>query len=1036
MSKTHTKISAKSLLKSSLLFSVGLSTLALATSASAQDSGDEVIVTGIRQALENAIVEKREADSLVEIIFAEDIGKLPDQNLAEVLENITGVQITRQAGVGTGVQIRGTDENRIEINGVATVGSGNARGGVSFEDINPAIIAGLEVIKAPTSDTIEGSVGGTVNLRTIRPLDLKKPLLSVRAQVEDSSLASNGVQPRFSAAIGNKWENNTGQEIGVVLSGSYTESTNTAFRPRLDRDNLTTCVGDADFIAPTTCPDGATHFLGVQFLNQVQTTQNYETLNLAGTIEARPTDNLKIFFDGVYSDQERREAGSRAQVSNVSRVNGRGASDSLFSTFDTFDTFDLGSADGINGEQDLGSILAVTSGSFRPQQLDDATVDRGAPFLRGSSDGGSRLTENLVLRGGGEWEKGPLSIALEASHADSETESPNLSLTFNFINPNSDRFGTRDENGTPIVFDLRDDITFGIDFDSEFAPTLEQLGNPANYVNDSGGFSNNVRENTDNAFRADLSYDFEEAGSTISFLKSVDVGYRYNDRSSLRDNRSGSFDNTSNFDNSLNGALIADLLVPIPDNFGDGNNTDLFIAGLLHVDPTLDNGDVIEAYNNAVVASGIDSDGLDPTLVSDELAFFDVSEETNAFYAQANFEHGIFSGNAGVRYVDTSLDAFSNERVFDDVGNASTSPVNGKSSYDFWLPRVNLQANVTDDIVLRGSFSKDINRPDFEFLTAARTFPTRGGVNDVSRVGNPDLQPEEVDSFDVSAAWYFAPASLFSVGYFNKKRTNLFGDLILQPGSLENGNRETVDIFGRDGGDVNGANDGAPCELGGVFSEDTDAGIFGDGRGVCVGDSTRFNADGSTTQEGIEVALQYSLESLEDSLGSFGWASGFGFIANYTYQTEDTDTGFVNIGESRAQAAFAQQGFDPVTNPVSREAASLLNLSKNSYNLTAFYEKYGFSARARYTYRSSYLTDDLPGTGNVFDPFGFRGVAGSRGQLNGSTSYEVTDNFKVSVDAVNLFETDAPVFCINNNALECYQGITDRRIIFGASYTF
>ena len=73
MSKTHSNISAKSLLKSSLLFTVGLSTLALATSASAQDAGDEVIATGIRQSLENALIEKREADSLVEVILAEDI---------------------------------------------------------------------------------------------------------------------------------------------------------------------------------------------------------------------------------------------------------------------------------------------------------------------------------------------------------------------------------------------------------------------------------------------------------------------------------------------------------------------------------------------------------------------------------------------------------------------------------------------------------------------------------------------------------------------------------------------------------------------------------------------------------------------------------------------------------------------------------------------------------------------------------------------------------------------------------------------------
>ena len=80
-----------------------------------------VVVTGIRSSLRSALNERRNSDNLIEVIQAEDIGKLPDQNLAEVLENITGIQITREAGVGTAVQIRGTDENRTEINGVSTV---------------------------------------------------------------------------------------------------------------------------------------------------------------------------------------------------------------------------------------------------------------------------------------------------------------------------------------------------------------------------------------------------------------------------------------------------------------------------------------------------------------------------------------------------------------------------------------------------------------------------------------------------------------------------------------------------------------------------------------------------------------------------------------------------------------------------------------------------------------------------------------------------------------------------------------------------
>lgn len=167
------------------------------------DEVDEIIVTGYRQSLRDALEEERASDNLVEVIEAVDIGKLPDQNLAEVLENVTGIQITREAGVGTGVQIRGTNDNRTEINGVSTVASGASRTGIDFEDVSAAIVSSVVVTKVPEAKTIEGSVGGTIDLRTIRPLDLDDMLATVRVQAEDSSLTTDGWQPRIGGAFGN-----------------------------------------------------------------------------------------------------------------------------------------------------------------------------------------------------------------------------------------------------------------------------------------------------------------------------------------------------------------------------------------------------------------------------------------------------------------------------------------------------------------------------------------------------------------------------------------------------------------------------------------------------------------------------------------------------------------------------------------------------------------------------------------------------------------------------------------------------------------
>lgn len=1010
-------------LKAMLLSSAIVPALLASGTAYAQEDNEQddvIVVTGIRASLANALDEKRDAPSLVEVILAEDIGKLPDQNLAEVLENITGVQITREEGVGTGVQIRGTDDNRLEINGVSTVGAGNGRTGINFEDLNPSIIAGVEVIKAPTADTIEGSVGGTINLRTIRPLDLSDPLLSVRAQAEDSSLSTEGLQPRFSGAVGKKWETSSGQEFGFVVSGSYTQSSNTSFRPRVDRDNLTTCPA---VDTPSSCPAGATHFLGVQFLNQVQRTEDFETINLAGSLEYKPTPNLKLYADYIYTDQTRRRAGSRAQFSNVSRLNGDsqpGAGDPATRdsniNFTDFETFDLGfDAAG----QNLGTILAVTRGTFTPFQGTEPFDSRGAPFLRGSSDNSSRLTESDVLIGGAEWELGRLSVAAEYSRVSSETVNPALEITLNFINPNS-ATTTRDENGIPIIFDLSQGNSFGINFDDPFAPTVDQLLDANNYVLDgSPNYSGDIQENEENSFRLDTSYDL--ADTRLSFIRSVDVGYRYSNRTTLRDNRSASTSGSGSLANSLNAGAISQLLTPIPDNFGDGTGSDLFVRDLLHVNPNIaaNPQETIDAINAAAAAQGL-SPIFNSGLVSEASAFFDIQEKTNAFYGQVNFESGGFRGNAGLRYVRTSIESTANV-----IGVGDPVLTTANTKYDHFLPRVNLAYNVTDNIVLRASYSRDINRPDFADISPAIEFPDAGGVNSNAESGNPGIVPEEIDSFDVSVDWYFAPEAVLSVGLFRKERDGLFGDFVDEPGGpgdpgvIAPNTRDTV---------------GSVCEGGGIFSPGTEAGIFGNGEvGVCVGNEFPFNSDGTTTQQGVEVAFQYNLGAFEDRLG---WASGFGITANYTYQDEDNNSGLTDIAPSRARAIFAAQGFDPAVNPVQRETATLLDLSNHAYNVTGYYEKYGLSARMRYTWRSSFRTDDLPGTGSVFDPLGFRGVVESRGQLNGSISYNVTDQIALNVDAVNLTKSSQNVFCVNNNALLCYEGITDRRIIFGARFTY
>lgn len=968
-------------------------TLSLTATTNAQESQQElnedvevIEVSGIRASLASAMNEKRFKNNLVEVIEAEDIGKLPDQNLAEVLENITGIQITREAGVGTGVQIRGTDANRTEINGVSTVGSGAGRSGIDFEDVSAAIIAGLEVTKSPDAKTIEGSVGGTINLKTIRPLQLNEQLAAFRVQGENSSLTTDSnFQPRISGTFGDNWDTDHGT-IGIVISGSYAEQDVTAFRPRADRDNIITSDSG---VASAQSFD----FLPIQFFVQDYDNFEYETKNLVGTIEWAPNDNTKFFFDAIINDQERLQESSRVQASGVSALND-------VSVPDEFETINFGSLGGTN----LGSIQAALRGVI-PVDLENDDDD---PNLRFSSDTNSRVTKSEIFRLGGEWQGEKWSVFAEVASTSSDTTTPSFNTTLNFINPNAplDAGGAND-NAVPFAYDLSGGaLTFGIADGAEYAPTAEQLLDPNNVVLRDVNIGRDTTENFEDAFRVDFTYYVD------TMVTSVDFGYRYNKSGSKRE-EIGNNVNLRSMEDSPRGSLFSELLVAGPDNFNDADGRELYVADFLLIDPeqVSSNPDaVLAALQQALETHGSGETLDEPT--SSSTGFFEIEEETHALYAQANFEYEMFRGNFGVRYLQTDVTSVGNSVTVDENGDELVSRVTNNGDYDFILPRFNLVADVTDDIVLRFGAGKDIRRPNFNDLSTSVTFSTSPNPN--VAIGNPNLTPEEVISYDLAAEWYFAEASVISVGIFHKTRKDLFVDQIVSAAEDPvTGYRDLTD----------------PCEGGGIFNPIADINVFGPnlGTGVCVGTETKINDTGETTQKGIEFAVQYDLSGFESELG---WASGFGVLANYTIQEFDGGEA-ENIATSRAGQVFAATtGSDQEVSAVQ----GLLNLSENAYNITLYYEKFGLSARMRYTWREAYRTDDFGSTSSF--PWGFPAVQADRGQLNASVTYDVNENLNIGVEAVNITESEVEQYCVNEGALLCFQGLTDRRITLGANYRF
>ena len=1013
MKNTFIKKHSLAIAITAALGSVSGTTIAQTSEQTAQKTDDvEVIeITGIRSALASALNEKRSSSNIKEVIQAEDIGKLPDNNLAEVLENITGVQIDRTNGVGTGVQIRGTGANRVEINGVSTVSSGAGRTGISFEDLPAALISSLEVTKAPTAKTVEGSVGGTINLRTLRGNSLRERLTQFRVQAENSDLADS-TTPKFSGTFGDNWETEFGK-LGVVLTGSYAEQDVASANPRFDRDRVV--MPDSGRGSAETFP-----FLRTQFLDQPLNGKKYETKNLTASFELQSSDELKFYFDTTINNQESANNNSRAYFS------GTGGNPVIDNTNNTgFTTIDLGTVDGKYGKLDLGEVKAVTSGILGVGvTANGKTID---PNLRTGNNSSARITESRVFAFGSEYTSDKYTLKGELSYSDSESDNPSLNSDLDFINPNGPQVSasTGNDNGTPAIFNMAGNtFEFGIAPGLPETPTAAQLLDPSNYAIRSLGQGFRYREGSEAAARVDLNYDISDLNTIFT---EVNTGIRWNKTSNMTNNTtsSNSFGNW----NRPRANLFADIVVPGANNFNGADSRELYIADYLHIDngiafnnPQL----VIDTINSAIAAnnslhgSEVNSSLATPT--TSISSFFDIDEETTALYVQGDYEVEVgdvlVNGNIGVRYVSTDLTSNGTSEV-----NGVVTPSTESTSYDFILPRLNLSAELAENVLVRLGVGKDIRRPDFDDLSTSINFTN--SASGAVEVGNPELVPEKIWSYDLSVEYYFTPSSLISAGIFHKERTNLIT-------AIQNVPAEPIGSTGQIERDVT-----APCEDGGIFNPNVppeNYNVFSsrtDTQGICVRELSKINANGTETQSGIELAFQYDLSEFEDELG---WASGFGVIANYTYQKSGAALDEFREASAAINQILGRTDTDNSTptlaDDVVTERITLDKLSKNAYNITMFYDKNDLSVRMRYTWRDAF-TESLAQMRFNIPP-----VVGARGQLNMNVSYNINENYTVSLEGVNLTQEDRTRWCFNENTLLCEQSLTDRRVTLGLTAKF
>ncbi|MEQ3515357.1 TonB-dependent receptor [Pseudoalteromonas sp. BZB3] len=270
----------------------------------AQTDEVEVIqVRGIRGSVVKSINAKRYANSIVDAVSSEDIGKFPDQNVAESLQRITGVSMSRNFGEGERISIRGTSENqnRTLLNGQA-VGSADwwvdssASRGFNYTMLPSEIVSGLEVYKSPEADIDEGSIGGTVIVKTRKPLDLDANKIAGSVIMQHSEV-SGETDPQLAGLY--SWKNDE-ESIGALVSVFRQER-------NLRRDGIEAwswthrdeTLEDGTVVENVYTPGGGGSAMFTQ--GRVRTGFNF-------TLQYRPSDNMDVTFNALNSTLEANNA--------------------------------------------------------------------------------------------------------------------------------------------------------------------------------------------------------------------------------------------------------------------------------------------------------------------------------------------------------------------------------------------------------------------------------------------------------------------------------------------------------------------------------------------------------------------------------------------------------------------------------------------------------------------------------------------------------------------------------------------------------
>lgn len=922
----------------------------VAQAADQADAGTaaDIIVTGARATQRTSIELKRNSSVIVDGLVSDEIGATPDNSVGDTLERITGVTADRFKGNANELSVRGLGPTLSfsTFNGreVSTAGPDRS---VAFQQFPSELVNGVLVYKTQQADFVEGGVGGVIELRSLKPLDYGKRRISAEFRTDfqpkaDDVYQEDGLGYRANISYTDSFKTGIG-DIGISIG--YQRQDTTAPEDYYNANatfQLCNTSANNPYLTTGTAAQQVTAGAGV---NCTFATGPRTAAPATGQAAIPVGETRGDYYFANSSRSFRTQQTSEVRDAVIGALQWRPSPDFEIAVDGQYSN---------RASLEKRNVLAIAEGLRGVQPLIIGTGDNG--YTKGaliSYRGNSNIETQLERRnrveeylGGGlslAWRPEGWNFTADGSYSGSHRTETQKQTRMRSTTRVPYELTYEGDSTVPSVF-------FGNNFD---------VTNPASFLNTAAtavyARDRFVTDRRDTiwAGRGDVERLF-----TDSFLTSFKFGARYSDHHRTNDNARNADLNTLV---PVNGQSVAQLITSANQNCRAPFTTTSYMDGTgtnVHSWATFDNECLFRTFTGQS-SLPLPADGRDPSDI-------DVRERIFAAYAMTSFRSDLgtipFSGNVGLRWVDTKITSIGYRQAFlitidpgsdtytvnvDPAGQLSTNTARGH--YRYLLPSANVAFDLSQQLKVRLAAYRAIARSGIETFGAGINLNPITSASGASNIilnpttGNPNLKPLRSWNADLSVELYASKDTLLAVAGYYKWVT----------------------------GTVIGANTTTPVPL----TVTT----------VTLGSNVR------TTRELLLPAIQSANDTETRNLYGVEFTGSHAF----TWLPSPLDGFGVQVSANRAFANFEYP--DTSGNSISPyiEPANLIGLSKWTASGSVYFEKWGFSLRGNYRYRSSYYK---PNGGTN------RSVRGAD-YINLSAQYDLTKNVQLKLQALNITGT-------------------------------